>query len=198
MSRCPLCTDGHVSLNVSLRSCHHSSDACSCAGTYTVSVDYNQLPIFGSPYTTVVVPGRAAAASSVVGCAEQTPRGGSHATWPADSPQAAACTALTGGVAGEINQFTIVSRDAPGNDCTSGGEKVEALLMLPAHSWSESPLMGELRSKTRGAGVHVRITPPPLLATPAHCTHARSCRRHATAVHRRSSPPPCAIAATRP
>ena len=38
------------------------------AGSYAVAVLYNQLPIFGSPYTTVVSPGRAHAPTSVVPC----------------------------------------------------------------------------------------------------------------------------------
>ena len=50
-----------------------------------------------------------------------------------------------------------MTRDSSGNDCTVGGERVEALLMLPAWSKGESTLMGKLRSETRGAGVKVTV-----------------------------------------
>ena len=121
------------------------------AGTYSVDVSYNQLPIFGSPYTTVVVPGRAHAASSVVGCTEIAAEAAGDA---AASSSTTECAALVG-FAGEVNSFTIVSRDSEGNDCATGGEKVEALLLLPPRSSDESPLMSKLRSETRGAGVPV-------------------------------------------
>ena len=113
------------------------------AGSYTVGVEYNQLPIFGSPYTAVVVPGRADAPSSVVSCVD------------AGEPSRE-CTALVG-TAGEVNQFTITARDTSGNDCATGGEKVEALLMLPARTWGEGALMKQLRDETRGAGYKVTV-----------------------------------------
>ena len=79
------------------------------AGSYAVSVDYDGLPIFGSPYTAVVVPGKAHAPASVVKCVD------------AGAP-AKECAALVG-VAGEVNALTIVARDTAGNDCDAGGEK---------------------------------------------------------------------------
>ena len=113
------------------------------AGTYQVSVAYDQLPIFGSPYNVVVAPGRAHAATSVVKCVD------------AGAP-AKECAALVG-IAGEVNAFTVTARDTSHNDCTSGGEKVEALLMLPARTGGESPLMRTLRERTRGGGVKVTV-----------------------------------------
>ena len=143
------------------------------AGTYAVHVGYNRLPIFGSPYTSIVVPGRAHAPSSIVGCA---PDGGAAPPLPkvdasrhrlardggalvATAAESAGCAALVG-VAGEINRFDVVSRDAQRNKCIRGGEKVEAQLMLPPPSWSESALMRTLRDETRGGGVKLTVLDP--------------------------------------
>ena len=125
------------------------------AGTYSVDVSYNQLPIFGSPYTTVVVPGRAHAASSVVGCTEIAAEGAGDA---AASSTTTECAALVG-FAGEVNSFTIVSRDSEGNDCATGGEKVEALLLLPPRSSDESPHEQAALGDARGGRPRRRLGP---------------------------------------
>lgn len=92
------------------------------AGTYSVSVLYNRLPIFGSPYTTVVRPGRAAASRTVVPCASQP----KPESWSLHSP----CGA-TLGIAGEVSRFVVTARDSNDNDCRVGGENVEAFLIAP-------------------------------------------------------------------
>ena len=110
------------------------------AGSYAVEVLYNQLPIFGSPYTTIVRPGRAHAPSSVVGCL---------------SPEVAgvACTASLG-TAGEVNAFVVTARDSSGNDCTSGGEAVEAVLF---QNRADTELMRAFVEETRGAGLKATV-----------------------------------------
>ena len=102
----------------SLTGVYTASYVPTLVGTYSTHVAYNQLPIFGSPYTTVVVPGKAHASSSVVGCAA------------AHKAHSTGCAALVG-EAGEVNTFTLVAKDSSGNDCADGGEKVEALLLPP-------------------------------------------------------------------
>ena len=64
------------------------------AGTYSAAISYNGVPIFGSPYTTIVRPGRAYAALSVAACLDEL---------PSDAPmeEAVDCAAAVG-TAGEV------------------------------------------------------------------------------------------------
>ena len=113
------------------------------AGSYTVSVDYNQLPIFGSPYTTVIVPGKAHAASSVVACVDSG--------MPPDD-----CPALVG-IAGEVNRLTITARDSGQRlhyRRREGGGGPDA---SGSYASTTDPLMSKLRDETRGAGVKVTV-----------------------------------------
>ena len=118
------------------------------AGTYSAAISYNGVPIFGSPYTTIVRPGRAYAALSVAACLDEL---------PTDAPmeEAADCAAAVG-TAGEVNTFALRARDSSGNGCTDGGEDVEALLIHPPGS-SPSSLMAAFIEQTRGAGLKATV-----------------------------------------
>ena len=86
------------------------------AAGHSVSIFYNGLPIFGSPYSTIVRAGRSSAAHAEARCRGD---GGD-----ADPP---AC-ATTVGIAGEVMTFEIRSRDTNDNPCTSGGEPFDVIL----------------------------------------------------------------------
>ena len=111
------------------------------AGQYAVEVLYDQIPIFGSPYTTIVRPGRAHAPMSVVGCLHPEVDG-------------VPCAA-TLGIAGEVNAFVVRARDSSGNDCAAGGEAVEAVLFHSGPTLTD--LMGAFVEQTRGAGLKATV-----------------------------------------
>ena len=82
------------------------------AGVYSIDVLFNQLHVYGSPYTTLVSPGKAHPPHSLVLCADGAP----------------CATKL--GVAGELQHFQVRARDVHKNPCRRGGAGVAALLAV--------------------------------------------------------------------
>jgi hypothetical protein len=111
---------GHVAATVTdgLNGLYTATYTPRRAGSYSVEVLYNRLPIFGSPYTTIVHPGRAAPKTTIVTCASKpVPPAGAHGP-----------CAATRGVAGEVMRFDVRGRDTNANECQVGGEEVDAVI----------------------------------------------------------------------